>query len=59
MDNKEIVLETFQKSSEMLDANGVATLTGLEKAEVSKHIAKLKKEGVLVSPKRCFYEAVK
>ncbi|WP_285121697.1 MULTISPECIES: hypothetical protein [Lactococcus] len=59
MDNKAKVLEAFQKSSEMLDANGVSARTGIEKAEVSKHIAKLKKEGALVSPKRCFYEIVK
>jgi biotin operon repressor len=59
MDNKEKVLEAFKTSSEMLDANGVAKITGLEKIEVSKLITKLKKEGVLVSPKRCFYEIVK
>lgn len=59
MDNKVKVLEAFQNASKMLDANEVVILTGLEKAEVSKHIAKLKKEGALVSPKRCFYEAVK
>jgi len=59
MDNKVKVLEVFKTSAKMLDANGVAALTGLEKAEVSKHIAKLKKEGELVSPKRCFYEIAK
>ncbi len=59
MDNKEIVLEAFKKSDVMLDANGAAAATGIEKAEVSKLIAKLKKEGALISPKRCFYEAVK
>ncbi|MBL3715294.1 helix-turn-helix domain-containing protein [Lactococcus muris] len=59
MDNKEKVLHTFKNSSEMLDAKAVAEATGIEKSEVSKHIAKLKKEGELVSPKRCFYEAAK
>lgn len=59
MENKALVLEAFQKSEVMLDANGVAAATGIEKAEVSKLIAKLKKEGLLTSPKRCFYEAVK
>ncbi|MCL2113582.1 MAG: MarR family transcriptional regulator [Streptococcaceae bacterium] len=59
MDNKEVVLEAFQNSAEMLDAKAVAEITGIEKSEVSKVIAKLKKEGVLTSPKRCFYEMVK
>lgn len=55
MDTTEKVLNTFKNSEEMLDANQVATLTGLEKATVSKAITALKKEGVLTSPKRCFY----
>jgi Fic family protein len=59
MDNKEIVLKAFQESAEMLDAKGVAAITGVEKAEVSKVIAKLKKEGLLESPKRCFYAIAK
>ena len=59
MDTKELVLEAFQKSAEMLDAKGVAEITGIEKAEVSKAIAKLKKEGALTSPKRCFYAVAK
>ncbi|QDK71442.1 helix-turn-helix domain-containing protein [Lactococcus protaetiae] len=59
MDNTEVVLEAFQNSAEMLDAKAVAEITGIEKSEVSKVIVKLKKEGVLTSPKRCFYEMVK
>lgn len=59
MDNKEKVLSIFKNSANMLDAKAVAEMTGIEKTEVSKHIAKLKKEGELLSPKRCFYQAAK
>ncbi|RZI48411.1 MarR family transcriptional regulator [Lactococcus kimchii] len=58
-ENKALVLKTFQNSAEMLDAKAVAALTGIDKAEVTKLIAKLKKEGSLHSPKRCYYEITK
>jgi Mn-dependent DtxR family transcriptional regulator len=56
---EEKVLEVFAKSDKMLDAKGVAAILGVDKPEVSKAIAKLKKAGKLVSPKVCFYEIAK
>ncbi|MDR0297596.1 MAG: MarR family transcriptional regulator [Streptococcaceae bacterium] len=56
MELKDQVLEVFEKSDKMLDAKTVAAALNVEKPEVSKVISKLKKEGVLVSPKVCFYE---
>ena len=55
MDNKEKILDIFKTSSDMLDAKGVSELTNLEKSEVTKIIGKLKKEGLIFSPKRCYY----
>ncbi|MGB4151975.1 MAG: MarR family transcriptional regulator, partial [Bacillota bacterium] len=40
-------------------AGDVVEATGLDKKEVDKIMAKLKKEGKIVSPKRCFWEAKK
>lgn len=55
MENKDKVLRVFETSSEMLDAKGISVLLGLDKKEVTKIIAKLKKEGSIISPKRCYY----
>ncbi|AGV73098.1 hypothetical protein [Lactococcus cremoris] len=55
MENKDKVLRVFETSSEMLDAKGISELLGLDKKEVTKIIAKLKKEGSIISPKRCYY----
>ena len=37
----------------------VAEMAGLEKKDAEKAIKKLKDEGVLFSPKRCFYDLQK
>ncbi|MCD6632037.1 transcriptional regulator [Lactococcus cremoris] len=55
MENKDKVLRVFETSSEILDAKGISELLGLDKKEVTKIIAKLKKEGSIISPKRCYY----
>ena len=45
MDTLQKVLETFQASSEPLNAGKVAELSGLDRKEVDKAMAKLKAEG--------------
>ena len=59
MDTLQKVLETFQASSEPLNAGKVAELSGLDRKEVDKAMAKLKAEGKIKSPKRCYWQAVK
>lgn len=56
MDNYQVVLEFFEKADGPLNAGAVAEGTGLERKEVDKIMAKLKKEGKIVSPKRCYWE---
>jgi len=51
------VLEALKNSSEPLDAKGIVAATGLDRADVDKSIKALKKEGLIESPKRCFYAA--
>lgn len=56
MDNQERIIDAFKSSGDVLDAKMVSEITGIDKKEVSKEISKLKKEGKLISPKRCFYK---
>jgi DNA-binding MarR family transcriptional regulator len=45
----------MKKAGKPLRPGDVAELTGLDKDEVSKAINALKKDGKVVSPKRCFW----
>lgn len=53
MEVKEQVLDAMRKAGEPLNAGKVAELTGLDRKEVDKAFAELKKEGAIVSPVRC------
>ncbi|MEJ5363439.1 MAG: helix-turn-helix domain-containing protein [Spirochaetota bacterium] len=55
MDKIQKVIEAFKKSSEPLNASAIAKITGLDKKEVDKILAKLKKDGFIESPKRCYW----
>jgi DNA-binding IscR family transcriptional regulator len=59
MDNYEVIVDFFMKSDKPVKAGEVADATGIDKKEVDKVLAKLKKEGKIVSPKRCFWEIQK
>lgn len=54
-DNAQIVLAALQKAGKPLRPGNVAEMTGIDKDEVSKIINKLKKEGKVISPQRCFW----
>ena len=55
---KDKVLEALKNSPEPLDAKGIVAATELERSDVDKAVKALKKEGLIESPKRCFYAAV-
>ena len=55
---KEKVLEALKASAEPMDAKGIMAAASLERADVDKAIKALRKEGLIDSPKRCFYAAV-
>jgi Mn-dependent DtxR family transcriptional regulator len=56
MDEREkVVLEAIKKAGKPVRPGDVAKETGIDKNEVSKIIKKLKNEGKVISPKRCFY----
>ncbi|RMG27549.1 MAG: transcriptional regulator [Methanobacteriota archaeon] len=49
------VLDAMMKAGKPVRPGDVAEMTGIDKKEVSKIIQQLKKEGKVISPKRCFW----
>ena len=56
MEIKELVLEAMRKAGEPVNAGKIVEISSLDRKEVDKAMAELKKEGAIVSPKRCFWE---
>jgi biotin operon repressor len=52
---EEMVLEAFKKAGKPLRPGEVAEMLGVDKKEIDAVIKKLKKEGKIHSPKRCYY----
>ncbi len=52
---KQAVLEAMKKAEKPVRPGDIAKMTGIESKEVSKIIKELKKEGLVISPKRCYY----
>ncbi|GAA0122801.1 MAG: HTH domain-containing protein [Clostridium argentinense] len=57
MDTLEKVLETLKTNGEPMKSGEIAEKAGIEKKDVDKAIKKLKDEGKIESPKRCYYVA--
>ena len=55
-DIKETIIQAMKAAGEPLKAGQIIEMTGLEKADVDKAMKLLKKEELIVSPKRCFWE---
>ncbi len=56
MDAKQQVLECMTAAGEPLNAGKIVEATGLDRKDVDKAMADLKKSGEIVSPKRCFWQ---
>lgn len=59
MSTTDSIMDVFKKSSEALKAGDIAEKSGVDKKEVDKAIKKMLTDGVIISPKRCFYELKK
>ena len=59
MSTREIVLKTMAEAGKPLSAGEVATTSGIDRKEVDKAFAELKKDGAIVSPVRCKWEPAK
>ncbi len=56
METKDKVLEVMKQNGAPMSAGQVAEQTGIDRKEIDKAFAALKKEGVIVSPVRCKWE---
>ena len=56
MVDKEKVIDVFKKSDKPLRPGDIAQELGIDSKEVSAVIKKLKEEGKVFSPKRCYYD---
>lgn len=56
MEIKEQILEAMKKANAPLNAGKIAELTNIDRKEVDKAMNKLKEEGEIVSPKRCYWQ---
>ena len=54
-DVEEKVLKAMETAGKPVRPGDVAEITGLDKNSISKAIKQLKKDGKIISPKRCFY----
>lgn len=54
--NIEIILQTMRSAAKPLKAAEIAELSGLDKKEVDKIMKDMKKDDLIVSPKRCYWE---
>ncbi|MEZ0128395.1 hypothetical protein AB9T88_00680 [Flavobacterium sp. LBUM151] len=57
MEIKNQILDAIKKAGQPVNAGKVVELTKLDRKEVDKGMKMLKDEGLIVSPKRCFWEA--
>lgn len=57
MEAIEKVFEAIKASAEPVNAGKVTEITGLDRKEVDKAMKKLKEEGRIESPKRCYWSA--
>ena len=56
---KEQVLKAMREFGTPVNAGKIAEITGLDRKDVDKAFAELKKEGAIVSPVRCKWEPSK
>jgi predicted transcriptional regulator len=57
MSSTESILKVLKASSAALKAGEISEKSGIDKKEVDKIIKKLMTDGLVASPKRCFYES--
>ena len=59
MEAKDKVLQTLKKVGKPRKSGEVAEAAGIDKKEVEKAIKQLVAEGLMHSPKRCYYDVKK
>jgi len=57
MDTNEKILEVLKNSGNPMKGAEIAAAAGIDPKEVTKAIKKMKDDGLIVSPKNCYYAA--
>jgi len=57
--NEKIVFDALVKEGKPVRPGDVAKITGIDKDEIAKILGRLKKQGSIDSPQKCFYAPVK
>jgi DNA-binding IscR family transcriptional regulator len=55
MDAKTTILDTLKKEGQPMSAGQIAEKCGIDRKEVDKVMKTLKEEGLIESPKRCYW----
>jgi len=55
-DNKQVVLDAMKTAGRPLKGGEIVELCDLDKKDIDKLMKELKKEELIVSPKRCYWE---
>ncbi len=50
------ILQAMKEAGEPINAGKIAEITGLDRKTVDKVMAALKKDGLIESPRRCFWQ---
>ena len=56
VDNKQVVLDAMKTAGKPLKGGEIVDLCGLDKKEIDKAMKELKKDELITSPKRCYWE---
>jgi DNA replicative helicase MCM subunit Mcm2 (Cdc46/Mcm family) len=59
METTEKIIKAFESAGKPLRTGEAADMAGIDKKDAEKAIKKLSTEGVLYSPKRCYYDLQK
>jgi DNA replicative helicase MCM subunit Mcm2 (Cdc46/Mcm family) len=59
METTQKIIKAFESAGKPMRPGEVAEMAGIEKKDAEKAIKKLTTDGVLYSPKRCFYDLQK
>lgn len=54
-ENEKMVLDAMKNARKPVRRGDIAKSTGMDSKEVSKTVDSLKKKGLVISPKRCYY----
>lgn len=55
MNDKELIIDILKNSKEPMNSPAISKETGIDKKIISDIIKDLRSEGIISSPKRCYY----